>query len=60
MDAKQFVVERLRAEDRPSLNEIARSAGVGESWLRMFARGEIPDPSYSRIKKLSDYFMRAP
>jgi hypothetical protein len=24
----------------------------------MFARGEIPDPGYSKVKALADYFMR--
>jgi hypothetical protein len=24
----------------------------------MFARGEIPDPSYNRVKALADYFLR--
>lgn len=51
-------IERIRAtvnEDSRSLREIAEAAGVGYSWLRMFARNEIPDPSYQRIRLLQDW-----
>jgi transcriptional regulator with XRE-family HTH domain len=57
MDAMEFVRERLATEGL-NLREVADGAGVGHSWLRMFARGEIPDPGYSRIKALADYFLR--
>ena len=57
MDAMEFVRERLAAPDI-NLREVAEGAGVGHSWLRMFARGEIPDPGYSRVKALADYFLR--
>ena len=53
----EFVRERL-AGPNINLREVAEGAGVKHSWLRMFARGEIPDPGYSRIKKLADYFLR--
>jgi transcriptional regulator with XRE-family HTH domain len=57
MDALQYV--RTCLESTPSTTkEIAEGAGVGESWLRMFRRGEIPDPGYSRVKLLADYFLR--
>ena len=58
MDAMKYVRKSLQA---PGINlrEVADGAGVGHSWLRMFARGEIPDPGYSRVKALSDYFLRA-
>lgn len=58
MDALQYVQTNLQSTDK-TLREIADGAGVGQSWLRMFARGEIPDPGYSKVKALSDYFMRA-
>lgn len=57
MDTLQFVRGQLDVTDR-TLREIADGAGVGQSWLRMFARGEIPDPGYSKVKALADYFMR--
>lgn len=57
MDSLEFVRGQLRVTRR-NLREIADGAGVGHSWLRMFARGEIPDPGYSRVKALADYFMR--
>lgn len=58
MDAMEYVKQQL---GRPEVNlrAVADGAGVGHSWLRMFARGQIPDPGYSRIKALSDYFLRA-
>lgn len=59
MDALQYVQTNLRSTDK-SLREIADGAGVGQSWLRMFARGEIPDPGYSKVKALADYFMHGP
>jgi len=57
MDSLQFVRGQLEVTPR-TLREIADGAGVGQSWLRMFARGEIPDPGYSKVKALADYFMR--
>lgn len=57
MDALEFVRERL-GDKGVNLREVADGAGVGHSWLRMFRRGEIPDPAYSRIKRLADYFLR--
>ncbi len=59
MDAMEFVKHRLEDQSL-NLREVADGAGVGHSWLRMFARGAIPDPSYNRIKALSDYFLRVP
>lgn len=58
MDSMQFVRQRI-ATPGLNLSAIAEEAGVGYSWLKMFARGEIPDPGYSRIKALEDYFKRA-
>lgn len=50
------VLEQLRVSlAGRNLREVARGAQVGESWLRMWMRGEIPDPSFRRIQKLSDY-----
>ena len=57
MDAMQYVRESLAAPEI-NLREVAEGAGVGHSWLRMFARGAIPDPGYSRVKALADYFLR--
>lgn len=57
MDTLQFVRGQLCATPR-TMREIADGAAVGQSWLRMFARGEIPDPGYSKVKALADYFMR--
>jgi predicted transcriptional regulator len=54
----EFVKTRLAARKRP-LTAIARGAGVGNSWLRMFAKGVIPDPSYTRVKRLADYLRRS-
>jgi len=57
MDSLDFVRGQLAGTER-SLREVADGAGVGQSWLRMFARGEIPDPGYSKVKALADYFLR--
>ena len=57
MDAMEYVRECLQAPGT-NLRQVAERAGVGHSWLRMFARGEIPDPGYSRIKALTEYFVR--
>lgn len=57
MDALQFVQACLERTRTP-VREIAQSAGVGESWLGMFKRGRIPDPGYSKVKLLADYFLR--
>ena len=57
MDTMEFVKLRLRDPDA-DLRVIAEGAGVGYSWIRMFARGRIPDPGYSRIRALNDYFLR--
>jgi hypothetical protein len=55
MDQMEFVKEQIAAPD-VNLSAVAEGAGVGYSWLKMFARGEIPDPGYSRIKALAQYF----
>lgn len=57
MDDMRFVRSRL-AMRQQTLLEIANGAGVGHRWLGMFARGQIPDPGYSRVKALADYFRR--
>lgn len=49
-------VKRCLAQPGVQLTVIAEEAGVGYSWLKMFARGEIPDPGYSRVKALTEYF----
>ena len=54
MDDMEFV--RKEVAKAENLTTVALEADVGYSWLKMFARGEIPDPSYSRIKALADYF----
>lgn len=59
MDQKLYVAERL-SQPGVNLRTIADGAGVGHSWLKMFARGAIPDPGYSRIKALADYFESQP
>lgn len=57
MDALQYVRACLDTTDK-SFKEIAEGAGVGASWVRMFKQGHIPDPGYSRVKLLADYFLR--
>lgn len=57
MDAMEYVRGCL-ASPHLNLREVAEGSGVGESWLRMFKRGKIPDPSYHRVKALADYFLR--
>lgn len=48
MDRVETLRSRLQAVPAP-LARIARAAGVKESWLRMFARGEIPDPGVRKV-----------
>ena len=43
MDQKLYVAERL-SQPGVNLRTIADGAGVGHSWLKMFASGAIPDP----------------
>ena len=58
MDTLIYVRERI-SNPELNLSEVAEAAGVGYSWLKMFARGEIPDPGYSRVKALAEYFRGA-
>lgn len=57
MDSLQYVRTCLDASGMTT-REIAAGSGVGESWLRMFRRGCIPNPGYNNIKLLADYFLR--
>jgi predicted transcriptional regulator len=57
MDTLQYVRACLDTTTKTN-KEIAEGAGVGESWVKMFKRGHIPDPGYSRVKLLADYFLR--
>lgn len=41
-----------REQQTRTLKAIAAEASVGESWLRMFMRGKIPDPGYSKVTRL--------
>lgn len=50
------VVKKLRELDQPT-NEVARKAGVAESWLYMFRRGRIPNPGvrqFDRVRRFLD------
>jgi hypothetical protein len=60
MDMLQFVRDCIARSTDRTLKDISDGARLGDSWFRMFARGAIPDPGYSKIKALSDYFMRSP
>jgi transcriptional regulator with XRE-family HTH domain len=39
-------------------SEIARQAGVTESWLKMFRRGKIPNPGIRDFQRIVDYLDR--
>lgn len=54
VDIVDGVVARLKRVDLPAA-EIARAAGVKESWLRMFMRGEIPNPGVRTFQQVVDY-----
>jgi transcriptional regulator with XRE-family HTH domain len=52
----QRVIEKLH--NRPlklSLRQIARDTGLTVQWISLFARGQIREPSYTRIVKLDNY-----
>ena len=51
------VVRRLRELDQPA-KDIARKAGVGESWLYMFKRGEISNPGVRQFDRVRRYLDR--
>lgn len=38
-----------------TLKQIAKDTGLGENWLSMFSRGEIPNASGGRMECLHDY-----
>lgn len=45
-------------QNRPrsqTYNEISTMTNIGESWLRMFGRGEIQDPSVNKIQTLYEF-----
>jgi hypothetical protein len=44
----------LRERVEPAA-QIARSAGVPESWLRMFMRGKIPNPGVRQFSRVRAY-----
>lgn len=51
------VVHRLNKLDKTSV-EIARDAGVKESWLKMLRRGEIPNPGIRQFQRVVEYLDR--
>jgi len=52
LDTKQL----LAASVEP-FEDIAKGAGVGLSWLYMFARGEIANPGVVHVQRLYDYLV---
>lgn len=51
------VVARLNKLDKSSA-EIARDAGVKESWLKMLRRGKIPNPGIRQFQRVAAYLDR--
>lgn len=51
------IVKKL--EDR-NLSEVGRRAGVTSSYLSAILRGDRVNPTYTMLKKLSDYFNENP
>ena len=50
----QWAREQLR-ESAGSMAAIAREIEVTHSWILMFARGKIPNPTYRNLRRLLDY-----
>jgi transcriptional regulator with XRE-family HTH domain len=52
-----IVLKKLRARSRQlTYKKIEEDTGLSYDWLAKFAAGSITDPSYTKIKILSDYF----
>ena len=51
------IIRSLRGVKK-SLPNIAREAGVGHSWLKMFMRGEIQNPTMKNFEKITAYASR--
>lgn len=41
-----------------TLVQIAKDTGLGENWLSMFSRGEIPNASGGRMEALYNYLSK--
>ena len=39
---------------------ICEATGLNYSWLTKFARNEIPNPGWNRVKALAEYFAAVP
>jgi predicted transcriptional regulator len=55
VDDLEYVRRQLSAPDI-NLSAVAEGAGVKPRWLRTFAAGDIPEPGYSKVKRLAEYF----
>ena len=53
-DVVTQLVKRLRDVDK-TVPEIAAATGVGERWLYMLRRGEIPNPGVLQFFRVRDY-----
>lgn len=51
MDELTRLRERAKACPVP-MKDLAAKAGVKERWLRLFVAGDIPEPGYSKVKRL--------
>ena len=53
-DAKDIV--SLRKKMGLSQRELASICGLGFAWINQVESGKIKDPSYSKLKKIADYY----
>lgn len=54
-DLYRYSIEKL-AENKGSWPEIARECDVSYDWLCKFARNDIPNAAYVRVKRIASYF----
>jgi len=58
MGLLEYVSDRVAdyVNSGASLVTLARDADVPYSWLKVFARGEIPNPGVQQIERLAAHF----
>lgn len=62
MGKKDIVAETIQllraAKEEIPASQIAKECDVKESWLRMFIRGEIPNPGVRQFTQVREYLER--
>jgi len=49
--------QKLVLESKETFAQISQSTGLGERWLRKYAKGEFQDVGVKRLQKLRNYLL---